>query len=210
MRILDIQTQTEELMADISGNVRGRLRIGIAHTRGQALLPLILPEFIRLYPLVALSIVEGRTRELEQYLSHGDIDIAIGFAPFMLEGAVVYPLMKEQFYLVIPKQLLKDRLGEEGADQIIRTFRDTHDIRLFRDFPFVFLGQGDRVRSIVTKLFEQASFEPFIKLETSNTQTALALASQLYCFGFPGILYSPKSRSLSALRERSRLYRDRL
>ncbi len=178
VRMLDIQNQTRERMADISGNVRGRLRIGIAHTRGQALLPLILPEFIRLYPLVALSIVEGSTRELEQHLSHGDIDLAIGFAPFMLEGAVVYPLMKEQFYLVIPKQLLKNRLGGEGADQLIQTFKSTRDIRLFREFPFVFLGQGDRVRSIVTELFDQAGFEPFIKLETSNTQTALALASE--------------------------------
>ena len=126
---------------------------------------------LRLYPLVAISIVEGSTRELEQHLSHGDIDLAIGFAPFMLEGAVVYPLMKEQFYLVIPKQLLKDRLGTEGADQLIQTFKSTRDIRLFREFPFVFLGQGDRVRSIVTELFDQAGFEPFIKLETSNTQT---------------------------------------
>ena len=54
VRMMDIQSQTREMLADISGNVRGQLRIGIAHTRGQALLPLILPDFIKRYPLVNL------------------------------------------------------------------------------------------------------------------------------------------------------------
>ncbi|MBO4887098.1 MAG: LysR family transcriptional regulator [Firmicutes bacterium] len=178
VRMMDIQNQTREMLADISGNVRGQLRIGIAHTRGQALLPLILPDFIRLYPLVNLSILEDSTRELERHLSHGDLDVVIGFAPFMLEEARVFPLMTEQFYLVIPRSLLEERFGEEQGQKVLEQFRKTHDIRLFRDFPFVFLKEGDRVRSIVTKMFEEAGIEPLIKLETSNTQTALALASE--------------------------------
>ncbi|MBQ7058764.1 MAG: LysR family transcriptional regulator [Firmicutes bacterium] len=178
VRMMDIQSQTREMLADISGNVRGQLRIGIAHTRGQALLPLILPDFIRRYPLVNLSILEDSTRELERHLAHGDLDVVIGFAPFMLEEAMVYPLMKEQLYLVIPKVLLEEHFGKEKGLKVLEQFRKTHDIRLFRDFPFVFLKEGDRVRSIVTRLFDEAGFEPFIKLETGNTQTTLALASE--------------------------------
>ena len=178
IKMLDIEKQTSELMADISGNNRGRLRIGIALTRGQALLPLILPDFIKLYPHVQLSLVEESTRELEHHLETGDLDIVIGFAPFMLENAVTYPLMKEQFYLVLPKVLLEAPHGIENSRNILREFQDTHDIRLFKDFPFVFLRQGDRVRSIAERLFLEAGIEPFIKLETSNTQTALALAAE--------------------------------
>ena len=174
-RMLDIHKQTSALLSDISGNVRGELRIGIAHTRGQALLPLLLPEFIQKYPLVELSVREESTRELEIDLEHGDLDVLIGFAPFMFEGAEYYPLMREQFYLVIPRTLLTERADAAAA---LEKFRTTRDIRLFRDFPFVFLKEGDRIRTIADRVFAEAGCKPFIKFETSNTQTALALAAE--------------------------------
>ena len=174
-RMLDIHKQTSALLSDISGSLRGELRIGIAHTRGQALLPLLLPEFIRKYPLVELSVREESTRELETDLERGDLDVLIGFAPFMFEGAEYYPLMREQFYLVIPKTLLE---GREDAAALLEKFRAGRNIRLFKDFPFVFLKEGDRIRTIADRVFAKAGFEPIIKFETSNTQTAVALAAE--------------------------------
>ena len=157
-RMLDIHKQTSALLSDISGSLRGELRIGIAHTRGQALLPLLLPEFIRKYPLVELSVREESTRELETDLERGDLDVLIGFAPFLFA-----------------KTLLE---GREDAAALLEKFRAGRNIRLFKDFPFVFLKEGDRIRTIADRVFAKAGFEPIIKFETSNTQTAVALAAE--------------------------------
>ena len=81
IQILDIQRQTIAAMQDIRESRRGALRIGVSHTRGQSILPLLLPTFSQLYPLVELTIFEGNTTVLEEDLSKGLIDVLIGFLP---------------------------------------------------------------------------------------------------------------------------------
>lgn len=121
-------------MGDINGSRRGELRIGISYTRGQAILPLLLPDFHRAYPLVELSVVEGSTKELESDLSRGLIDVLIGFTPFLLESAVTRELAREQLFLVAPSALLKDAFGSRAGD-VLDAFRENHDLRVFPGAP---------------------------------------------------------------------------
>ena len=176
-RILDIQRQTATAMDDINGSRRGELRIGISYTRGQAILPLLLPDFHRAYPLVELSVVEGSTKELEASLSRGHIDVLIGFTPFLLESAVTRELAREQLFLVAPSALLQDAFGA-GAGTVLDGFRENHDLRVFQELPFVLLKKGDRIRALVDGEFRSQGMEPAVCLETENIQTAFALAAE--------------------------------
>ncbi len=177
--MLDMQHQTLTMLNDINGHILGELRIGISFTRGQAILPLLLPDYIKTHPKVELTVMEGNSRELEQHLSQGDIDVMIGFAPFLFEGAAWKPLMKDRLFLIFPKTLLEDRFGSaEAAETVLCRYEQTHDIRLFRDLPFVLLSHGDRIRTIVDHLFSEAGIKPVIEFETTNTQTALAVAAE--------------------------------
>jgi DNA-binding transcriptional LysR family regulator len=179
IRILDIQKQTTRLLDDIDNNVRGELRIGISYTRGQAILPQVLPDFIKKYPLVELSVTEDSNAALELLLERGEIDVLIGFVPSSFEGAVCHELTKEHLYLVIPGSLLSEHFQTDDCIRDkLKHFNATHDISLFRDFPFVLLKKGDRIRSIADAAFSEAGFSPVIKLETRNTQTAVALAAE--------------------------------
>ena len=177
IRMLDLHKQTAAMLEDISGNVRGEVRIGISHTRGQALLPLVLPDFLKKYPKAEMSVTEESTRTLEDRLRHGEVDVLIGFAPFMFEGAAYAPLMRETMFLVIPKTLLAERYpGRE--EEILEMYGKTRDIRLFREFPFVLLKEGERIRTIADRVFSAAGFAPLIRIETRNMQTAVALAAE--------------------------------
>lgn len=176
-KILDISKQASSAIEDANSNIRGELRIGISHTRGQAILPLLLPSFSRKHPQAELFVVEGNTSELEEDLQKGTIDVLIGFAPFMLECAEYFELMKEHLFLAIPDSLLRERFGD-AADSILAKQEKEADIRVFKDFPFVLLHEGDRIRTIVEKEFRRCSIKPEIKLETRNIQTAFALASE--------------------------------
>ena len=108
-RMLDLYKQTVVMLNDINENIRGELRVGISYTRGQAILPMVLPEFVRRFPLVELSVQEDSTQMLESLLERGEIDVMIGFAPFRIDRAESFPLMKDCLHLVIPKILLRDR-----------------------------------------------------------------------------------------------------
>ncbi len=176
-KILDIKRQISTELDDIGNNKRGELRIGISHTRGQAILPLILPKFSRLYPGVDLHVIEGSTHILEEHLQKGRIDVLIGFAPFMVDCAEYSPLMTEHLFLIIPKLLLKESFGPT-AESVLDSYRRKPDIRLFKDLPFVLLRVGDRIRSIVDREFYRMGISPKIRIETQNIQTAFALASE--------------------------------
>ena len=178
-RMLDLYKQTVVMLNDINENIRGELRIGISYTRGQAILPMVLPEFVRRFPLVELSVQEDSTQMLESLLERGEIDVMIGFAPFRIDRAESFPLMKDRLHLVIPKILLRDRWSTtEQIEARLSAFRADHDISIFRDFPFVMLKEGDRIRTIMDQAFKKARIKPLIKFETNNTQTAMALAAE--------------------------------
>jgi DNA-binding transcriptional LysR family regulator len=176
-KILDIQRQTATELDDISNNRRGELRIGISHTRGQAILPLILPKFSRLYPDVDLHVNEGSTHILEEHLQKGRIDVLIGFAPFMVDCAEYKRLMTEHLFLIIPRNLLSEHFGS-SVKEVLEKYRAKPDIRLFKDLPFVLLRVGDRIRTIVDREFYRNGITPKIRIETQNIQTAFALASE--------------------------------
>ncbi len=176
-KILDIKHQTQTVLEEIGEGGRGELRIGISYTRGQAILPLLLPAFSRRYPLVELHVTEGSTHVLEEDLDRGRIDVLIGFAPFMVESAEYAELMKDHMYLILPKTLITETFGSKAQD-ILDKYKQTLDISLFKDLPFILLKQGDRIRAIVDREFYAKGLKPHIKLETQNIQTAFALASE--------------------------------
>ncbi len=176
-KILDIYNQTQLIMNDIADNVRGELKIGITHTRGQMILPSILPEFIKKYPNVSLFLTEGSTRLLEESLNRGDIDVLIGFTPFVSVEAITTDLIHENLYIAAPKELLKDKF-EDNYDEILDKYKKKPDLNIFKDLPFVLLQKNDRIRVTVDAEFKYAGIEPFVRLETQNVQTAFALAAE--------------------------------
>ena len=176
-KILDIKRQTQTVLDEIGEGGRGELRIGISYTRGQAILPLLLPAFSRQYPLVELHVTEGSTHVLEEDLDRGRIDVLIGFAPFMVESAEYTELMKDHLYLVLPKTLMAQSFGNK-AQEVLEEYKKNMDISIFKDLPFILLKEGDRIRAIVDREFYAKGLKPHIKLETQNIQTAFALASE--------------------------------
>lgn len=175
--ILDMQRQSQKLLSDINNSRRGELRIGISHTRGQTILPLLLPDFSRMYPLVDISISEATTEELEKSLEKGSIDIMIGFMPVMFKSAEVKLLARDRLFLVLPKSLLKQHFGEK-SEEICRRYREKPDLSLFKDFPFVLLKKGERIRKIVDREFAAHNITPNVKIETRSIQTTFSLATE--------------------------------
>lgn len=176
-RILDIYDQTQLVMNDIAENRRGEIKIGITHTRGQNILPVLLPDFTKQYPNVSLSLTEGSTRLLEESLERGDIDLLIGFKPFMSADAVTTDLIRENLYIAAPKVLLREHFGDDYS-MILESYRSDPDLSLFKDLPFVLLLNNDCIRTTVEYEFKRAEIEPYVRLETQNVQTAFVLAAE--------------------------------
>ena len=176
-QIGNIERQLHLELDDLSHNNSGELRIGVSYTRGQALLPRLLPPFHKKHPGITVNILEGSTAELQDNLSKGRIDLFIGYVPNDLDAFEAAEIGRERLFLVVPKTFMEELFGDQ-ADAKRLEFADGVDIRAFKDMPFILLDQDDRVRRMANRLFSRYDIKPRILLETRNIQTAFALAME--------------------------------
>ncbi|MBQ2959812.1 MAG: LysR family transcriptional regulator [Oscillospiraceae bacterium] len=176
-QILSVQSQIFHISSDINDNLRGSLKIGLSHTCGRAILPAILPLFRENHPLIDIQIMEGNSSELETWLHKGELDLIIGFAPFIMEGIRSVSLIRERLFLVVPKRLLEQNFGA-CYDSIKSECQRFLDLSLFSRMPFILLKRGNRVRNIVDSYMAQINFKPNIILEIENIETAFSLSEE--------------------------------
>ena len=176
-RICSLEREILRETDEIRDRSRGRLRLGISYTCGRAILPGILPDFHQTHPLVEFSLFEGNHRQLNEWLSRGEIDVLIGYMPIDVAGAEVAPLLQERLFLVCPKDMTAAILGESAAQMRQRDARD-FDIRSFREQPFILLKQGNRLRAMLDSCLAKLDFSPMVMLETENIETAFTLAEK--------------------------------
>lgn len=114
-QILDLHSQYLNKVGDINRHYMGVLRVGISYTCGLAVLPEILPQFRREFPMVEFSMFEGNSSELEDELAHGRVDLVIAFHPIMLEGVETVPLTEDRLIMVVPKVFTDQVFGPRGG-----------------------------------------------------------------------------------------------
>ncbi len=194
-KILDVKRQMEREMHDISGHKIGELRIGVSHTRGRVLLPKVLPDFKKKNPRIDVDIKEGNSKELEQLLLHGQIDLLIGFSPVALDVAESVSILKERLLLVVPEKFLKKAFPDNYEEKAVE-FEKGVDIEIFKDFPFLMMTPGNRVRTLFDKYVKRHNLDINITLEIESIETLLALS----CRGM-GITVYPEmfAKNLSPL-----------
>ena len=176
-QIGNIERQLHLELDDLNQNNTGELRIGVSYTRGQALLPRLLPPFHQKHPGITVTILEGSASELQENLTKGRIDLFIGYVPRDLDAFEAAELGRERLFLIVPKAFMEDLFGAD-ADEKRREFAEGVDIRAFRDLPFILLDRDDRVRRMADRLFSRYDMTPRILLETRNIQTAFTLAME--------------------------------
>ena len=174
-QILDLYSQYLAKVGDINRQYLGVLRVGISHTCGLALLPDILPQFRKEFPLVEFSLFEGNSTQLEDELSHGRTDLIICFQPIIMEGVTAVPLTEQRLMMVVPRGFTDQLFGGQ-AEAVRQQYAQGADISAFQQLPFVLIKRGNRTRNIVDQYFSRYYFKPKLILETENTVTTLAMA----------------------------------
>lgn len=162
-------------MHDIGENRRAKLRLGMTHTCGRALLPETLPLFMNLHPAVDITLTEANMRDLENKLVSDEIDMALTYSPISSPLLAAYEIKSESTLLIAPKKLLEPIYAEMTEEQI-ESFRSDPDITVLEGQPFLMLKEGDRLRKLIDDHMSKKFFMPNIFLETENIETVFHLA----------------------------------
>ena len=193
---LDFQKKYRDMLHefnDISCNQKGVLRIGIAFTRGRAIMPQLIRAYQKEHPLVEIHLLESTNDMLHQSLLKGEIDLAVACLPDRMPGAVRMDFYEEEVILLISEQLLDSLYGPKKEERL-EEVRNTGRLTPLADCPFLFNSHEDIAGRISRQLIAQAGFIPHIRAESSNIETLLAL-----CADQAGACFCPDTLAFATL-----------
>ncbi len=173
-----IQQQLVDLRREVTApsHLRGgTLRVGIAYTRGRAVMPPAIAALGQAYPNVCVRLDEGTNEELLANLLAGREDVVIGVLPQGRADIDYVDFYEERIVLLVAKALLAEKGIQAAA---IRETLAKGDLTPLATCPFVMGGTGDITGGLGVSLFEGAGIRPQVKVQSNNMETLLALAIQ--------------------------------
>ena len=182
-QMLQLDDNLLQQMRDYSEEKTGRLALGISPVRSAFILPLVLPTFRALFPHVELSLYEGTSANLEDWMNQGVTDLTILSLPINSDAFSYEILMEENFLIVAPPN--HPLAARPGGNEMPLPLH----LADLKNEPFILLQRGQALRRIADSLFLQAGYQPHIVLETRSYQAAhnLAAIGMGFTFSTPSI-----------------------
>ncbi|HUD95660.1 LysR family transcriptional regulator [Sphingobium sp.] len=142
---------------------RGRLRVGFVGSATFDLLPRIIPEYRRLYPLVELVLEEATSVDIARRLAAGELDVGLVRLPLMEVAAVVIqPVDQDEMHAAL---LEGHPLADAASVSLDRLAED----------PFILQGRISVLHSTTLKACHEAGFVPHVAQEAAQLSAVLAL-----------------------------------
>ncbi len=163
----------EEEAAAERGPLSGPLRFGVIPTVAPYLLPTVLPDLRREFPLMELAVREEQTAHCVAELIGGRIDVAVLALPVTTQGLVELPLYEEDFLLAAPS-------GYEVDEPLARD--------ALGDFEMLLLNEGHCLRDQALEVCREAG----ARAAAATYATSLTTLVQLVAGGL-GVTLLPES-----------------
>lgn len=167
-QVMAINTNLKNEISQINEEYQGRMRLGISLQRGMQLLPLVIPEFARRYPLVKISLTEQGSATLEKLLHECMCDLALITTDPKYADLEYVLLEAEEVVLMAAQDSPLAKAYPDGAEI---------DIKAAARERFVYLRTGHSVRKLQDELFQLNDFNPSVLLETDSLEAAKRLAA---------------------------------
>lgn len=164
-RILDAYKRLEYEMNLLNGDHAGKLRLGASTTIAQYVLPPLLGNFIRKFPLANLSLLNGNSREVETALLGHRIDLGLVEGIFRQPTLKYIPLLEDELVAVVHT---KNKLGL--PDEIF-----PEDLK---SIPLVLRERGSGTLDVI----ERALLQHNIKLSTLKVLMHLGSTESIKLF----------------------------
>ncbi len=176
----------EQEFHDIRRDEKGLVRIGIASTRGRAIMPFLISAFQKSRPQIDIQLAEAANDALIQSLTAGEIDLAVAHFSEAVPGMELQDFYEEEIVLLVSRKLVPEALGADGIP----------GLSALGKCPFLLNGPRDIAGRIGRRLLDQAGIAPPEKVSSTNVETLLDL-----CVRGAGACFCPENLAQAALSE---------
>ncbi|MET3999268.1 LysR family transcriptional regulator [Marinobacterium sp. MBR-109] len=165
--ILRAVQDAEREMHELHALERGEVRVGVPGMLGSYYFPPILMAFRHRYPQLRLEVVEAGTRQLQQMIHCGEIDMGVIVADTPPDDLETHSFLQAQMMAVLP---VDHNLA--GSDSISYDAFFAEELVLFKE--------GYFHREVIDRLSTEAGVSPHIGFETN----LIPLIKQIVSHGF--------------------------
>ena len=130
-RILDAYKRLEYEMHLLHGDYIGELKLGASTTIAQYVLPPLLGNFIRKFPQVNLSLLNGNSRGIEAALQEHRIDLGLVEGIFRLPNLKYTTFLEDELVAVVHNQSLLQHNIKLSSLNVLMYVGSTESIKLF-------------------------------------------------------------------------------
>jgi DNA-binding transcriptional LysR family regulator len=135
-RLLALEGQLlEELEADEGGELRGTLQVGASTGPGSTVVPVLLCEFQRLNPAVAVSLSISDTQTVVDRVAERELELGVVGAARRHRGVVFEPFFRDEVVLACPP-------GHRFAGRAV-------SLEELREEPLIVMQEGAGVRQVI-------------------------------------------------------------
>ena len=180
-RIRALEDGMKNELADVSGGVRGTLRLGMPATRGNILLPRIVTAFRCDFPNVDVEIRLHDTRSLETLLLEGELDLFLGVDTAQHALFKSEELCRERLYLVISSAAMKERFGGRCGAMREEFRRSGASLAALESVPFVQGHSGSTTTLAVEQLMLEQNAALAFPVRVSSFDLLLSLCRTEHC-----------------------------
>ena len=173
--ILQLKQQFEESSSKSFSGAH-YIHLGIEHTIARAILPHILPDFLRDHPDTFVKLSEESPNVMQKSISYDGVDLVIGSLGSVPDKFEAIPLCRKDHLLVVPKPLFA-RLAGDRLDELRRSFSVTADLSFFESAPFIRIPRQSSGGRALNSYLKYYDINPHFVCELTNIENAFQLAN---------------------------------
>ena len=172
---MQLKQQYEENSSRGTGSTQ-YIHMGIEHTVARAVLPYVLPRFLRQHPDTYVRLNEDSPEVLQKSVTHDGVDLVIGSISSTPDTYETVELCKKEQLLVVPRAMMQALAGK-NYDSVCQEFSQGADLRYFEKMPFIKIprqSSGGRALSSYLKYYD---ISPRFVCELTNIENGFQLAN---------------------------------
>lgn len=174
-------TNLKDILSDIEKQERGVLRIGASASRGNAILPKVLPIFAQRFPNIEIRFTAAVSAELRRLVTKHELDFAVVLGADNTPKFVTRRLLNEHIYLCVSNRLLHACYPKDAEARKAKAANGAR-IKDFSRLPFALFANhlGDQIQLC----FEEAGATPNAFMTGAAHYISAPLCSQGLCATF--------------------------
>lgn len=173
--ILQLKQQYEESSShSFSGS--HFIHVGIEHTVARAILPYVLPQYLKDHPDTYVKVTEESPAVLHKSIIYDAVDLVIGSINGAPDNYDIVNLCKKEHLLVVPKKIMHELAGDD-YEQLKSRFSKDADLSFFEKAPFIKIPRQSSGGRALNSYLKYYDINPRFVCELTNVENAFQLAN---------------------------------